>query len=170
MMACGKSTVGPRLARLLERGFLDSDREVERRAGRTITEIFHDDGEARFRELEAVVIGEVATGTSVVALGGGAIAQPGAAERLGATGTVIYLRAQPEALVARIRDPSSRPLLAGLSRAQCAQRIAQLLDEREPAYLTATIVVDTDRLPVYDVARDLADQLLGRAEQGKERT
>jgi len=167
MMGCGKSSVGPLLAARLSRSFLDGDAEVERRAGgRSIPEIFRTAGEGHFRKLEAEVIGEAAAGTAVVALGGGAIAQEGAAERLARSGTVVYLRARPDTLLSRIPDPASRPLLAGLSRSACAAKLAALLAEREPAYRVAAIVVDTDGRRIADVADDVA----GRLTDGEEAT
>lgn len=151
--------MGPLLAKHLSRPFLDSDAEIERLAGRTVAEIFDAEGESRFRTWERRVIDEAASQGAVVALGGGAIAQPGAAERLRESGTVVYLRTQPDALLARIRDPSSRPLLAGLSPAGCAAKLETLLREREPAYLSATIVVDTDGCRAPEVAREVAKRL-----------
>jgi shikimate kinase len=163
MMGCGKSTVGPLLAKRLSRPFLDSDAEIERRAGKRIAEIFAAYGEAHFRKLEREVIEDSAPAGkgegAVVALGGGAIAQPGAAERLRELGTVVYLRAQPKALLARIGNPSSRPLLADLSPAERASKLGALLREREPSYLSATIVVDCDVGGVSAVVREVAERL-----------
>ena len=87
--------MGSVLAGLLGRDFVDNDRVVEERAGRTIPEIFEAEGEKAFRELEAQAIKAVAKGSAVVALGGGAIAQPGAPEQLASLGTVGYLAASP---------------------------------------------------------------------------
>ena len=159
MMGCGKSTVGRLLARRLSREFLDADAEIVRRVGRTIPEIFSGEGEAAFRGYESALIDAAASGAAVVALGGGAIAQPGAAARLRASGCVVYLRARPAVLLARIGDPVGRPLLAGLSPAAREAKLAELLVEREPAYLTAAIVVDTDGLSAAEVARDLSERL-----------
>jgi shikimate kinase len=161
MMGSGKSTVGPVLARHLGRAFLDSDREIERRAGSRVSEIFRTKGEAGFRALESAVIEDAIGGTAVVALGGGAIAQPGAAARLGAAGTVVYLRAQPAELMSRIGDPSSRPLLAGVAEDARIERLAELLAEREAAYLTAAIVIDTDGRKIPSIAQDLVARLTG---------
>jgi shikimate kinase len=156
MMGCGKSAIGPRLAERLARTFLDSDARVHELAGRSIPEIFRELGEVAFRVLESRVIEEAARGSGVVALGGGAIAQRGAAARLASLGTVVYLRAAPEQLLERLGDLSSRPLLAGLSRSECTARLAELLAQREQAYLSASIVVDTDGASVEEVAAEVA--------------
>lgn len=142
MMGAGKSTVGPRLAARLSRPFLDTDRAVEARAGRRIAEIFAQDGEARFRALERAAIDEAAGAGAVVALGGGAIAQPGAARRLRAQGLVVHLDAPVEVLLARIGDAVDRPLLAGLAPQQRAARLRELLEQRRAHYATAHHRVD----------------------------
>ncbi len=142
MMGAGKSTVGPRLAERLGCDFVDTDEEVERQAGMRISEIFARDGEARFRALEAKAIDRASRAGAVVALGGGAIAQPGMAERLLARGSVIFLNVAPSILVERIGDAASRPLLAGLDASAREQRLASLLAERLEHYRKATIQVD----------------------------
>ena len=146
MMGAGKSTIGERLARRLGRPFHDVDARIERRAGARIAEIFATRGEPAFRALERAEIGRLPARGAVVALGGGAIAQPGAARRLASRGTIVYLRARPETLVARIGDAAERPLLAGLAPDERVARVAALLAEREPHYATAHVAIDTDAL------------------------
>ena len=155
MMGAGKSTVGPALGARLGRPFIDTDAEVERRAGCPIAEIFAQQGEAAFRRLEAEVMEAATREHAVVALGGGAIAQPGAPERLAATGTVVYLRASPERLALRIDDPSKRPLLAGLGPEERAERLRALLVEREPCYRSAKVTIDTEHTSVGDIVAEL---------------
>jgi shikimate kinase len=159
MMGCGKSSVGSVLARLLGRDFVDNDRLVEERAGRTIREIFDAEGEQGFRERETAAIDAVADGGAVVALGGGAIAQPGAPQRLAGLGTVVYLAASPDALLKRVGRAAARPLLAGLDRRERRERIVEMLAEREDAYRTAELVVETDGMGVRAVARKIAAAL-----------
>lgn len=170
MMGAGKSTVGPVLAERLGRPFVDTDAEVARRAGKAVAEIFAHDGEAVFRELEAEVIGSAGEGGAVVALGGGAIAQPGAPGRLAARGTVVYLRARVETLLDRIGDPASRPLLAGLDEPQRLERIAALLAERAPAYASAPIAIDVDDWnegAIVDEIASALEKIEAAAEQGE---
>ena len=159
MMGCGKSTVGPALARLLDRDFVDADRQIEARSGRTIPEIFEADGEAAFRTLEREIIDAVAREGCVVALGGGAIAEPGAPEWLAKLGTVVYLRASLELLVRRVGRAKGRPLLAGLDQAGRRRRIEVMLRDRRSAYETARLIVDTDDRTVAEIAGSIAKDL-----------
>lgn len=144
MMGAGKSVAGRALARRLGRRFLDTDREIERRAGRSIAAIFASEGEAGFRQRERRAIEAAAGRGSVVALGGGAIAQPGMAAWLAKRGTVVYLRARPETLLVRIGSAATRPLLRDLAPRERRRRLTQLLAERSAAYESAQLVVDTD--------------------------
>jgi len=159
LMGAGKSAVGRRLAERLRRRFVDNDEAVERAAGATVAEIFAGEGEAAFRERERAALERSAGHSVVVALGGGAIAQPGAAALLARSGTVVWLRARPETLAARIGDSSERPLLAGLQGAARVERLRELLREREPHYASARIAIDTDGLDPDQVAARIADQL-----------
>ncbi len=152
-MGAGKSAVGPLLARELDRPYVDTDAEVEREAGATVAELFAREGEAAFRKREREAVEAVAGREVVVALGGGAIAQPGATARLAATGRIVYLRARPETLLARLGDAEARPLLAGLDAAGRLARITDLLAQRASSYEAAALVVDTDGRSPADVAR-----------------
>ncbi len=159
MMGAGKSSIGPQLARRLGRRFIDTDAEVERSVGRRVAEIFERDGEPAFRRHERAAIEACCGEAAVVALGGGAIAQPGARERLAGAGIVIYLRARPETLLARVGDADSRPLLRDLDPAAQKARLASLLAERRDAYESAAIVIDTDDQPVEALVEQLAKRI-----------
>ena len=159
MMGSGKSTVGPTLARLLARDFVDLDDEIERRAGRTIAQIFESDGEAAFRSLEREAVEALARGDTVVALGGGAIAEPGAPERLAKLGTVVYLRASPDSLMRRLGSAAERPLLSGLDEAGQRRRLEEILKARQTAYETAQVVVETNGRNVEEIARGIVEDL-----------
>jgi len=159
MMGAGKSSVGARLAARLVWPFVDLDQAIEQTAGRSVAELFASEGEAGFRKREREAIEALAGTAAVVALGGGAAAQPGVAERLLATGTLIYLRARPETLAARVGDDAARPLLAGLDPAARLAKIRNLLAQREPCYLRAQWVIDTDALPAEEVSLELARRL-----------
>lgn len=161
-MGSGKSSVGPALARRLGRPFVDNDRRIEEAAGLAIPEIFAREGEAGFRTRESRAIEEVAGCGAVVALGGGAIAQPGAPERLAKLGTVVYLRAGVDVLLSRIGEAGDRPLLAGRDREARRRRLVELLAAREAAYRTAEIVVETGGRSVEEVAGEI-ERVLRRA-------
>jgi shikimate kinase/3-dehydroquinate synthase len=159
MMGAGKSAVGAVLAAQLGLPFVDLDREVETAAGCSIAELFASEGEAGFRRRERAALEAVAGRRAVVALGGGAPAQPGVPERLAASGTSVYLRARPETLAARIGAGEGRPLLAGLDPAAREAKLRALLAEREPAYRSAALVIDTDALDAAAVAAELVQRL-----------
>jgi 3-dehydroquinate synthase len=143
MMGAGKSLVGRMLAERLGLPFVDCDNEITRRAGCSIPEMFDRDGEAAFRTLEADVIRDLSTERQVVALGGGAAAQPGMIDFLAERGTIVYLKASLETLLARIGDGRTRPLMRGLSREERADRLKTLQREREPSYSRAHITIRT---------------------------
>ncbi len=162
MMGAGKSAVGRELARRLGRPFLDADREIEADRGLSIAEIFARDGEAAFRALERETVQRLAGRRAVVALGGGALGQSEVRAVVRATGTLVWLRARPETLLARVADCEERPLLAGLAPAERLERLRALLAERDAHYATASLVVETDAATVEQVAerveRGLAEQ------------
>ncbi|MFO7246127.1 MAG: 3-dehydroquinate synthase [Thermaerobacter sp.] len=110
-MGAGKSTVGALLARRLGRPFVDLDREIEGRAGRSIPAIFQEDGEAGFRQLEAQVLAEVLEGPpAVIAAGGGALLAARSRLRARRAGTVVALLAPPGELHRRAGAGGDRPL------------------------------------------------------------
>jgi shikimate kinase len=163
MMGAGKSAVGRSLALALGVRFVDSDDEIALRCGCSLGEIFEREGEQGFRERERELIDEVAGDEAIVSLGGGAVSQPGMAERLAAAGTVVYLRARPETLLERVGDAGSRPLLANLDDGAREARLSGLIAARSAANETAAIVVDTDDLGVDEVAGRVARRLADAA-------
>ena len=159
MMGAGKSTVGPVLASRLHCRFLDVDAEIERAEGRSISDIFTHSGENTFRRIERAAIDAIAGERAVVALGGGAIAQPGAPERLARTGTVVYLRGRPDTLLERVGDCAIRPILRDLTPSERVARLRALLRSRSSAYETASIVVDVDAAEVDDIVDRACEDL-----------
>jgi len=154
-MATGKTEVGRRLARLLACPFMDIDGLVEVAAGRTVTEIFANEGEPRFRTLERAAV-EIATG-------GGTLLDPENRRRLAAAGPIVCLTARPEAILRRVGDPESRPLLAKENGASARlARIQTLLAERAPAYAIATHAIDTSELSLDDVVERVRELVAGR--------
>jgi shikimate kinase len=146
MMGAGKSAVGRPLADALGYRFVDADTAIEAVAGRPIPQIFAEQGEAGFRDLETAVIGQIATWHSlVVATGGGVVTRP---ENWGhmRQGVVIWLDAPAELLLARLgADPTPRPLLQGDDR---EARLQALLQERKPLYHQADLqICQSDESP-----------------------
>lgn len=149
----GKSTVGRLVAERLGVGFRDTDEDVARRAGRSIPEIFVDEGEAHFRELEEQAVDAALRGhDGVLALGGGAVLSAATRARL-AGHRVVFLSVDVPDAARRVGLNRDRPLLLGNVR----QQLRSLLDARLPLYReVATAVVVTDGRG----AREVADEVL----------
>lgn len=131
----GKSTIGRLLATRLDLPFIDLDAEIERVAGRTIPEIFAEEGEAGFRAREKRALEDVSARTrSVVALGGGALVNDAAREVAERNGTVICLDCSLDVLLARIaRQPGTRPLVSG-GASEAERRLTALMERRAAHY------------------------------------
>ena len=151
----GKSTVGPLVARALDRPFLDFDAELERRHGLPVAAQFAADGEPAFRSREAELARELAaTPGMVLAPGGGWMTNPGASALLRPPSRIIYLRVSVDRALERLtRSRTRRPLLAGPDPRGALER---LFAERAAAYERADDVVDTEGLTVAQVARAVA--------------
>jgi shikimate kinase len=159
-MGAGKTTVAGLLAATWGLPARDTDADIVATDGRSIADIFVESGEDEFRALERAAVAEaLETHDGVLALGGGAVLDPGTRERL-AGHTVVFLRVGLADAVKRVGVGSARPLLLGNVRG----RIKALLDERTPVYESvATLVVDTDGRTAEDVAREIAEALDGTA-------
>lgn len=140
MMGSGKSSVGRRLAARLGLPFVDADTEIETAAHMTIPEIFAQRGEAEFREGERRVISRVLTTRAplVLATGGGAFMNAETRERVKELGISIWLKAEPDVLMRRVRKRSNRPLL---QTADPEATLRRMLAEREPVYALADITI-----------------------------
>ncbi|HET7230294.1 MAG TPA: shikimate kinase [Longimicrobium sp.] len=153
-MTSGKSTVGQALARRLEWSFLDFDVEIERRDGRTIRQIVDSEGEARFREMEAALTGELAGRPYLVlAPGGGWITMPEQLTALGPGTLAAWLRVSPEETARRLRgDTIDRPFR---DMDDPVPRIAEMLARREPLYRLADMSIPTDNRSPESIAFEL---------------
>jgi shikimate kinase len=153
----GKSTIGTALARRLGVPLRDTDTDVEAAAGKPIGEIFIDDGEERFRELEhAAVRAALEEHEGVLALGGGAVLHPETQELLASGHTVVYLRVGLSEAVKRVGLASARPLLVLNPRSQ----LRKLLEERLPIYeRLGTLHVDTDGRTPEDIVEQIAKEM-----------
>jgi len=139
MMGAGKTAVGMELARLLAVPFLDSDAEIERAANCTVAEIFARDGEAFFRQKEALVIARLLAGTpGVLSVGGGAYLSPATRALIRDKGVAVWLKADLDLLWSRVKRKDTRPLLR---TPDPYRTLAGLMAAREPAYSEADLVV-----------------------------
>ncbi|OGO24653.1 MAG: hypothetical protein A2144_07605 [Chloroflexi bacterium RBG_16_50_9] len=158
-MGVGKTVVGMALAQRLGKEFIELDALIERRAGKTIPEIFRQDGEIGFREIEIEVIKSVADReNTVIACGGGVVLNKINIDRLKRECVIVYLKASPEMILVRTSgDKNERPLLTSADR---AEQIKKLLRFRQPFYERATdIKIDTSNLSAESVAEKIVKKL-----------
>jgi shikimate kinase len=145
MMGAGKTSVGKRLAAALGLPFYDADEEIERAAGRTVSEIFDQLGEAEFRAGERRVIARLLDQPPhVLATGGGAFVNPETRELVSRKAVSIWLKASPDVLARRVARKNNRPLLAGQNPHEV---LKALLERREAAYQQADLVIESGEGP-----------------------
>lgn len=160
-MASGKSRIGRSIAERLHATFVDTDALIVERQGKSISEIFEEEGEAAFRKMELQVIREIAEDMTpkVVALGGGTLTQPSVVSLIRQTGLIVRLWAKPEVLSERIGRKDTRPLMSGLSPEERLEKIKKMLAEREPHYALADFSVestnDSEEVVIAAVLRGL---------------
>lgn len=143
-MGCGKSSVAVKLSYRMKQAVTDTDKLIEKKQGKTITEIFAQDGEEAFRDMETETLRSLkeTAKNQIISVGGGLPVRAENRALMKEIGKVVYLRAKPETLYERVKDDAGRPLL------QCddpLQKIRELLDERKETYVAAAdLIVDVD--------------------------
>ena len=158
-MGSGKTSVGVRLSYRLRMPVEDTDKMIERRAGRSVSELFEEEGEACFRERETALLRELLDrkGRCIYSVGGGTPVRPRNQELLKQLGKVVYLRVKPETVYQRLKEDDTRPLL------QCPDplgRIRELLESRKEAYeACADLVLDADDLDVDETMEKIAEEM-----------
>jgi shikimate kinase len=162
MMGAGKSAVGKRLAAKLGVPFRDADEEIEAAAGSTVSEIFERFGEPAFRDGERKVIARLlGEPPHVLATGGGAFIDSQTRARIKADAMSVWIRVPLETLVARVGRRDTRPLLrSGNPR----EILSKLLEEREPIYAEADLVVDSENGPHSSAVERILSALQERGE------
>lgn len=165
-MGAGKTSVGRRLARDLRLRFVDTDCLIEERQQTTINEIFASRGEEYFRDLETAVLEELLSAGKrpdaqerlVIAVGGGLPVRPQNREIMKKLGTVIYLRARTDTLVARLSGDTARPKLQG---GALREKIESLMAARAAIYEeTAAAEIHTDGKKLSDVVKEIENNVL----------
>ena len=155
-MGTGKTVVGQLVASQLHYEFLDTDEIIVTRTGRQISDIFNTEGEPAFREHESAAIAELAQcHGSVISAGGGAVLDERNLSSLKSHALVVCLWASAEAIWARVRGQTHRPLLVG---PEPLGKIQQLLAERAPFYRKADVLVNTELRSVKEVAQQVIHQ------------
>ena len=158
MMGAGKSTIGRRLAARLRLPFLDADSEIElAHAGMTIPEIFAAHGEPYFRDGEARVIARLLdNGPGVMATGGGAFMHEETRNRIHHKAVSIWLKADAEIIMRRVKRRADRPLL---QTADPAATVGRLIEEREPVYQRANLTIWSRDVPHEKIVDECIDAL-----------
>lgn len=165
MMGAGKSSVGRRLAARLGIPFVDADTEIELAAGMTIPDIFATRGEPEFRAGEARVIARLLdSGPQVLATGGGAFVNSDIRAAIGAKGISIWLKAEFDVLMRRIKRRHDRPLLKTDDPAATLQ---QLMEIRDPIYATADLTVQSREVMHDKIVEEIIVALMTHLDAGK---
>ncbi|MFQ5456080.1 MAG: 3-dehydroquinate synthase [Nitrospirota bacterium] len=154
-MGTGKTKVGSRLAKRLKYGFIDTDKIIEDKEGKTISEIFGRYGEEYFRDIEKKMINDISKYKgSVIATGGGVVLNPANIASLKKNGIIVCLKASPDIILSRTKNNKSRPLLNSEDR---ISEITRLLKSREPYYANADIVIDTSDISIEKAVEKIID-------------
>ncbi|RMG00191.1 MAG: shikimate kinase [Nitrospirae bacterium] len=152
-MGTGKTAVGRELSKLLGLKLVEIDSEIERRTGKSIKEIFRDDGEAKFRDLETEVIKEFSDRENlIISTGGGAVMREENIRALKKKGILFCLTAEPESILQRTSRSDERPLL---NVDDPLKRIKELLEARRPQYMRADRMINTEGKTPSQVAREI---------------
>ena len=160
MMGAGKSSVGRRLATRLGLPFVDADSEIEAAAGMSIPDIFQIHGEPAFRSGEARVIARLLDGgPQVLATGGGAFMNPNTRATVAAHGVSVWLRADFDVLMRRIKRRQDRPMLKTDDPPATLKR---LMDERYPVYAQADVTVESREVPHSLIVEEIVGALRDR--------
>jgi shikimate kinase len=155
LMGAGKSSIGKRLAAALDLPFADADSEIEKAAGKTINEIFEDDGETYFRDGERRVIARLLKeGSKVLATGGGAFMNDETRQRIFETGLSVWLKADLDLLMSRVSRRDTRPLLHAADPRAVMEK---LIAERYPIYALADITVISRDVPHNVIVDEIID-------------
>ena len=158
-MGVGKSVVAQRLAELLSLPLIDLDAHIEKEKGKSIFHIFKEEGEATFREYEKeAILLLLERDNCIVALGGGSINHNKLDARIRSKAFLIYLKASPEFLSARLKsEKKKRPVIAHLADQELDAFIESHLQEREKGYLNAQISIDVEGKSLDEIANYLKD-------------
>ena len=157
MPACGKTTIGARLAEVLDNYIhIDVDSLIERTEGMAISKIFEKFSEDYFRKLEYDTIKMICTGENkIISTGGGAFQNPDNRAVLLNFGKVFYLKTNVDTLYDRIAEDMTRPLLA---KENPRQILEEMLKKREDNYKKAHYTIDTDELKEDEIVRFILDE------------
>ena len=161
LMATGKTTIGKLLGQKLDRSVLDTDDMIEAAAGKTISEIFSEDGEGKFRELESQMFTEACQKKEMIISTGGGAMQREENNQLAQTQQTIHLRSTAKTLAQRIElSDQKRPLVEGLKGKDLIDLAQKYIDERDENYTkAAAFIIDTDDKTPDEISEKIIQEL-----------
>ncbi len=158
LMGSGKSAIGRTIAKRLGRRFIDTDRYIERKTGKTITEVFNEEGEGKFRLLEKETIKKISQYVGIViATGGGTIKDLENFRYLKESGWIIALYASPATLYKRIEGKRIRPLL--LNEGEPIKKLEEIFNERKGMYAQADFQINTEEKEIDQIVDEVINLL-----------
>lgn len=150
-MGAGKTTIGKKLAKELDVPVYDTDKEVEKMTGKSISDIFDQEGEAYFRNLETKVLKKLPTEECVITTGGGIILKEENCVWLSEHGNWIYLHCDPDEIAKRLVNDTTRPLLKGDKK----KELHALFNARLPLYEKAKIKINTTGKSIFSTIDEI---------------
>ena len=154
-MGCGKSTVGRRLASALKCSFIDMDDYIEKKEGRSISEIFETDGEEYFRNLETETIKNFGNKKGVIATGGGALLREENGRAAKKFGIPVFIDTRFSICYNRIKGDKNRPLAFNSTR----EELKRLYDKRKGLYIKNSLITVGGGVPVYTVVKEIIKEI-----------
>ena len=152
-MGAGKTTVGKKLAKRLGYFFIDTDREIEKEQGCSITEIFKYGGEECFRDLETDILQKLqAKQNLVIATGGGMVLRNENRSLMQSLGTRVYLKVELQELMRRLKKDKKRPLL---QKSKPKEHVLEMLQQRKSIYEEAECIIDTTDLSPHQMVTEI---------------
>lgn len=154
-MGSGKTTVGTHLASCLNYQFLDTDQKIEEQQGKTISQIFSDNGEEFFRDVETNIIKNMLSEVNhgIISTGGGLPLRECNGEILKRLGFVVFLRVKKETILERLKGDTTRPLLQGEN---VEEKVEKMLSYRNPIYeYSAHLQVEVDNKSVEEITEEI---------------
>ncbi|HKC67666.1 MAG TPA: shikimate kinase [Bacteroidia bacterium] len=162
MPACGKTSIGKRLAKELQFTFIDLDNYLADKEKKRVVTIFSEKGEEFFRELEAKYLKEISNTktNTIISVGGGTPCFHNNLSFMLSAGTVFYLNTSAETLFSRLKEDTKRPMFLNLTREQIKEKINSLLQQRQTFYLQAHHTVNTSHKSDDAIVKEMSSIIL----------